>query len=288
MTQALDDLVKTLTLEQTDLLCFSGLGSKNDGSLSTFGGHFLGQATAAACATIESDFLIHSLHGYFLSGGVPGQPIVYEVENLRDGRKFCSRQVIASQAGKEKFRLTASFTGPESGKIFDAISPSKFDQLPEPESIKPYHELMADQDPLPLPKEWALREHGIDVRVVHAPWVDAGLSKDMGICMWIKANGNAPVDPRLHSSMLAYQSDESIADNILLPFGLTWGSPDVFFVSLDHALWFHQQIDLNQWHFVEQAPVVAANGRGLTTAKVWSQEKQLVASFTQEVLMREL
>ena len=288
MTQALDDLIKILTLDQTDLLSFSGSGSTNDGAPATYGGHFLGQATAAAFATIKSGFVIHSLHGYFLSGGIPKQPIVYQVDTLRDGHTFCSRQVVASQAGKEKFRLIASFTAPERGKIFDAVAPNIFEQLPEPESIEPYHQLMSRQNPLPLPKEWALREHGIDVRIVHAPWVDSGLSEDMGICMWVKANGTAPLEPRLHSAMMAYQSDESIADNILLPFGLTWGSPNVFFVSLDHSLWFHQQIDLNEWHFIEQKPVVAANGRGLATAKVWSQKKQLVASFTQEVLMRDV
>ena len=287
MTQALNDLTNILTLKQIDLFTFSGSGSINDGAQATFGGHFLGQATAAACETVKSDFVIHSLHGYFLSGGVPRQPIVYQVENLRDGRTFCSRQVTAHQGGKEKFRLTASFTIPEHGKTFDALAPKQFEQLPKPESIEPYHELMARQNPLPLPEEWALREHGVDVRVVHAPWADAGLSENMGICMWIKANGNVAVNPRLHSAMMAYQSDESIADNILLPFGLTWGSPDLLFVSLDHALWFHQQIDLNEWHFVEQAPVVVVNGRGLATAKVWSQGKKLVASFTQEVLIRE-
>ena len=86
--------------------------------------------------------------------------------------------------------------------------------------------------------------------------------------------------------MLAYQSDESIADNVLVPFGVTWGSPGVFFVSLDHAMWFHRPVNLNNWHFVEQRPVTAVGGRGTATGTVWNQAGELVASMTQEALMR--
>ena len=118
-----------------------------------------------------------------------------------------------------------------------------------------------------LPEEWALREHGIDVRIVNAPWASGGLSQQGGINMWIKANGLAPPAPKLHAAMLAYQSDESIADNVLLPFNLTWGSPDLFFVSLDHALWLHSPIDLNEWHFVEQKPITIQNPNFLKSKK---------------------
>ena len=149
-----------------------------------------------------------------------------------------------------------------------------------------YHELMAQHDPVPLPEDWALNEHGVDVRVVNAPWVQNGPSAENGIRMWIRANGKAPDDYRLHAAMLAYQSDESLADNLLIPFNKTWSAPGVFCVSLDHAMWFHRPVDMNQWHFVEQQVVGAANNRGVGTGYVWSTNKRLVASFTQEVLMR--
>lgn len=287
MSQALTDLISLLTLECSGEHRFIGKGSTGDGAAATYGGHFLGQAISAALHDSDATFMLHSMHGYFLRGGVPNQPIVYDVQTIREGRSFCTKRVIASQENKINFELLASFNKKESGKNFESIATTDLSHITLPENIEPYRDIMAKLDPLPLPEEWALREHGIDVRIVNAPWASGGLSQQGGINMWIKTNGLAPPAPKLHAAMLAYQSDESIADNVLLPFNLTWGSPDLFFVSLDHALWLHSPIDLNEWHFVEQKPITVQNNRGLAAAKVWSPSGLLVASFTQEVLMRE-
>ena len=286
MSSALEDLIGILTLDSLGSDRFRGRGSHGDGADGTYGGHFLGQATAAALATVDDDRFVHSLHAYFLRGGRPGQPIDYEVERVRDGRSFCTRRVRASQDGKTAFELLASFTVEASSPTIPAAPPGDFQTLPQPESLPRYQEVMAANDPLPMPAEWALREHGVDVRIVNAPWAPSGPSEKQGIRMWIKAAGIMPSDPKLHMAMLAYQSDESISDNVLIPFGVTWGTPGVFFVSLDHAVWFHRTIDMNQWHFVDQWVVTAAGGRGTSTGYVWSAAGDLVASFTQEALMR--
>ena len=285
MTKALQELVDILrpTLIGPDK--YRGIGSRNDGAPGTYGGHFLGQSTAAASATVGDDRALHSLHAYFLRGGSPGEAIDYKVERVRDGRSFSVRRVMASQDGENKFELLASFAVPSEGAEIAAVLPSDFEDLPEPESLSRYKELMMSHDPIPLPKDWALRDYGLDVRVVNAPWSRNGISPAGGIRMWIRADGTAPAEPKLHSAMLAYQSDESLADNMLVPFGLTWSSPNVFFVSLDHAMWIHRPIDLNTWHFVEQWPITAVASRGIGTGQVWTQDRKLVASFTQEVLM---
>lgn len=286
MSEALIDLIDILTLQPTGPDRFTGRGSHGDGADGTFGGHFLGQATAAALATVDDDRQVHSLHAYFLRGGTPGQPIEYEVERVRDGRSFCTRRVRAVQHGKTAFELMASFSVASQGETITPPLPEDFSSLPAPDSLPTYKALMATHDPVPLPAEWSLRDHGIDVRVVNAPWAPRGPSDKQGIRMWIRANGTVRDDPKLHAAMLAYQSDESISDNVLVPFGLTWGTPGVFFVSLDHALWMHGQINLNEWHFVDQWPVVAGDGRGVSTGFVWSRDGKLIASFTQEALMR--
>lgn len=286
MQPALKELIEILSPSPLGDDRFRGRGSHSDGADGTFGGHFLGQAAACASATVDEGRLLHSLHAYFIRGGQPGQPIDYEVERIRDGRSFCTRRVRAHQNGKTAFELIASFTVSASSEVIEPATPCDFTALPAPESLPRYHELMASQTPVPLPEEWALREHGVDVRVVNAPWSPNGPSEKQGIRMWIKADGTIPDDRALHTALLAYQSDESISDNVLVPFGVTWGSPGVFFVSLDHALWIHRPIDMNQWHFVDQWAVTAASGRGTSTGFVWSEEGALVASFTQEALMR--
>jgi acyl-CoA thioesterase-2 len=285
MSEALEDLIEILSPELCGVDQFRGKGSGGDGADGTYGGHFLGQATAAALATVSEDRAVHSIHAYFLRGGTPGLPIDYHVERVRDGRSFSVRRVTASQDGKKAFELYASFSLAAEGAIIDAVTPADFDSLPEPESLSLYRDLMLSHDQVPLPESWALREHGIDLRVVNAPWSPNGPSSAGGIRMWIRANGVAPAQPNLHAAMLAYESDESVSDNLLIPFGKTWGSPGVFFVSLDHAMWFHRPINLNEWHFVEQWPVTAANSRGVATGQVWSRDRKLVASFTQEALM---
>lgn len=286
MGQALDELVAILTLEACGEDRWRGNGSSGDGADGTFGGHLLGQATAAALASADDDRAVNSIHAYFLRSGQPGQPYEYAVERIRDGRSFSSRRVSAWQGERQIFELTASLAVPEPGNRIAPTPPSDLAQLPEPESLPAFHDVMAAADPLPLPADWSLREHGIDLRPINAPWTERGPSADGGIRHWIRANGEAPDQPRLHTAMLAYQSDESLADSLLIPFGVSWGSPEVTFVSLDHAMWFHQQVDLNQWLLVEQWPGPAAHARGLAHGRVWDQQGALLASFSQEALMR--
>ena len=90
----------------------------------------------------------------------------------------------------------------------------------------------------------------------------------------------------LHACIVTYASDMTLLDTTILPFGLAWDSPGMQMASLDHAMWFHRPFNLNQWHFIDQRPVTVGNGRGLATAKVWDTGGQLVASFTQEALLR--
>lgn len=283
----LDELIDILRLERIAEDRFLGRGSSGDGADGTYGGHFLGQASAAALMTVAPEQTAHSLHAYFLRRGEPGQSIDYAVERVRDGVSFSSRRVCAYQNERLLFELHASFTRQgSSGLTQRAQVPDDFTSLPPPGSLPRYSELMASHDPVPLPEEWALREHGIDVRVVNAPWAPRGPSPAGGIRMWIRANGQLPDDPQLHNAALAYQSDESLADTLLVPFGVTWGDEGVFCVSLDHAMWFHDTVDLNAWHFVEQRALTVTNERGVGTGSVWSQDGRLVATFTQEVLLR--
>lgn len=286
MTKVLSELVKILTLEKTGDDLFLGMGSKNDGADTTYGGHLLGQATRAATETVELDRNIHSLHAYFLKGGVPGEPITYSVERLRSGRSFCSRRVVAIQKNKKLLELNASFSTKRVGLEFSVDIPEDFHRLPSPDSLPRYKDLMLKQNPIPFREDWALEERGVDVRVVNAPWADAGLSDQKGIRMWIRTDGKLNFDASIHAAILAYQSDESLADNVLSPFGLTWGSTGIFMVSLDHSIWFHDLIDLNSWHFVEQWPVYTGFERGVASARVWTARGNLVASFTQEALVR--
>ncbi len=288
---ALADLLSIVTLEPRGQDAdgrdtFSGKASSADGVDATFGGHFLAQAVAAAHATVEDDRTVHAIHAQFLRGGEPGKPFELAVERVRDGRSFSTRRVRTTQGDKLQFELTASFAVPAGGPQMETAPPADFSSLPRPETLPTYRELMTGQDPIPLPEEWAMRDYGLDIRTIDAPWAPGGPSSEGGIRLWVKAAGPIPTDPAIQAAVLAYQSDESLADNIAIPWGATWGQPGVVFVSLDHAMWFHRPFDLNHWHLIDQKPVAVAHERGLATAQVFTEEGVLVASFTQEALLR--
>ena len=287
MTTPLEDLIALLTPQRLDADRFRGIPSIDDGWDNVYGGHFLGQATAVAAASAGDDRRVHSLHGYFLRAGRAGQPIDYAVDVVRDGRSFSTRRVTASQnGGPANFELLVSFTVPEAGLSLAPAPPPGFADLPAPESLPRYQELMASFETPPLPLDWALKDRGIDMRIVNAPWSPDGPSENSGIRYWARAAGPLGDDWGLHAAMFAYLSDDSVSDNVLVPFGVTWSTPDVLCVSLDHALWLHRPFRMDEWLFVDQEPLVAAGGRGLANAKVWTAAGELVATFTQEALMR--
>lgn len=265
---------------------FEGAGSVNDGVDATFGGHLLAQAVGAANATVDPSMRVHSLHAYFLRAGRPEAPFALAVEQVRTGRRFASRRVrVEQETGRTQLELMASFTTSATGPTHNALSPpADLGHIPQPEELPRYNELMASLDPLPLPEAWATRVYGLDLRTINAPWAPAGPSTDGGIRLWVRADGPLPDDPGLHAALLAYQSDESLADNVAIPWGATWGSPGVEFVSLDHAMWFHRPVDLSDWLLLDQRPVVVTEGRGTARAEVWTPEGTLVASIVQEAL----
>ncbi|MEL7155789.1 MAG: acyl-CoA thioesterase domain-containing protein [Actinomycetota bacterium] len=287
MTAALDQLIAIVTLEPLGDDRFRGRGSTADGVDATFGGHFLAQAVAAAQATVGDEHRLHSLHGYFLRAGTPGQEFELQVERVRDGFSFCNRRVTVSQEpGRAQLELTGSFARPEGGPELAPTPPPGFADLPAPTSLPSYRQLMSSLDPLPLPRDWALRDYGLDLRTIDAPWAPGGSSYDGGIRLWVKADGPLPDDPALHQALMVYQSDESLADNVAIPWGATWGSTGVVFVSLDHAMWFHRPLDLNRWHLLDQRPISVAGGRGLAVASLWDDHGHLVATINQEALLR--
>lgn len=279
------NLVKTGKVGE---LLFDGAASFDDGGDTTYGGHLLAQASYSASQTvIDSEKRLHAITANFLQAGISGRKYSYKVEILSDGKSFSRRNVRAFQENRLILQLVASFCKEGDGLNFKAESPPDFSSIPKPESLPTYDVLMNSLNRVPFREDWAFRQHGFDRRIIKAPWTNDQFDLSDGIKMWIKADGHVNKLKNLHETLLIYQSDESLADNILIPFGLTWSSPEVFMVSLDHSLWIHQPIDVNQWLYIEQEPIIAIFERGLAKAHVWNSEGILVATFLQEALFRE-
>ncbi|WP_448565729.1 acyl-CoA thioesterase II [Thalassotalea ganghwensis] len=284
MSQVLEELLALLKLEQIELGLYRGQ-SQDLGFRALFGGQVMGQALSAAQETVAQSRLVHSLHSYFLRPGDATKPVVYEVENIRDGQSFSTRRVKALQNGNVIFYLTASFQIQEHGFEHQAEMPTV---LP-PEQVPSYRDFIIENQQF-IPeniRDKFLAEKPIELRPVQRyHWIKP--EKMPPIChMWIKANGQLPDDQRIHNYMLAYTSDFHFLPTALFPHGVSYWQPNFQIATIDHSMWFHRPFRMDEWLLYVIDSPTTTGGRGLVKGQVFNRQGQLVASTMQEGVIRQ-
>lgn len=246
-------LTDVLGLERIDRLLFRSV-HRFEVDRPLYGGQVLAQALLACGGTVEPDRLPHSLHGYFLRQGDSARPVVFRVDNDRDGRSYSARRVVAMQDGEVIFNMSASFRTVVAGE-----ERTTAEEVP---LAPPGQCLALTPDP----------ELALQVRV--QDW--SGPEKFFPAKFWIRPNGSLPQnDPLVHAAAIAYMSDYSaglrraVGDEILGP-------------SLDHALWFHRTPRWTDWLFVDLGKGVSAGKRGWYQGTVIDRG-EIVASLAQEM-----
>jgi acyl-CoA thioesterase II len=276
-----DGLVRLLDLEQIEVDIFRGV-SPPVSLQRVFGGQVAAQALVAAARTVPPERSVHSLHAYFLRAGDPSIPIVYQVDQTRDGRSFTTRRVVAIQHGRVIFTMSASFQRAEAGLDHHGRMPD----VPDPESLPTLADRLAGYaDRLViarLPRPFDLRW------VDDPPWQRRGGGGDPGRSqrLWLRVDGTLPDDPVLHVSVLTYASDLTLLESVLVTHGVSFGLDDVHGASLDHAMWFHRSFRTDEWLLYESASPSASGGRGLATGRIWTRDGRHVVSVVQEGLLR--
>ena len=280
---AMDELLGQLDLQHDDEVAdsFRGKGSGFD-EFGLYGGHVLAQAVVAAQRTVDEGRLMNSVHAVFLRGGDGMAEVDYTVDRVRDGRAFCSRRAQAHQFDRLIFELMATFHVPETGKV-DIECPLP-DDAPPPESLPTFQECIAEVGPI-FGEQWSYMTRPVEYRLAHAPWAPTGPSPRGGIDYWFRTPRRLPDDPAIHEAVIAYMSDDCLADNVIVPYGVTWLDSEVQVVSLDHAMWFHAPARADEWIYCEQRPLMAGGNRGTAEARFW-QDGRLVATAVQEALAR--
>ena len=104
--------------------------------------------------------------------------------------------------------------------------------------------------------------------------------------VWFRTVDRVPDDPMLHRCMLAYASDFNLVTTALLPHALGWVTGEVVLTSLDHALWFHHDVRIDEWLLYVMDSPAAQGARGLARGLIYDRGGKLVASVAQEGLMR--
>lgn len=284
MPQVLAELVRLLALERIEENLFRGQ-SQDLGWGTVFGGQVLGQALSAAVQTVPPERHVHSLHAYFLRPGDVRRPIVYDVDRIRDGGSFNTRRVVAVQGGQAIFNLAASFQRPEPGFEHQDEMPA----APPPESLPTEQEraaAWADRLP-PALRLFAVGERPFELRPVEPaedPFLPARSAPQRMV--WLRTAGRLPDEPSLHHALLAYASDYSFIGTALRPHGVTWLAPGMQVASLDHVMWFHQPLRVDEWLLHVMDSPAAHGGRGLVRGRLFTRDGRLVASTAQEGLIR--
>lgn len=224
-----------------------------------FGGQVAAQALRAAAETVPAGRHPHSLHGYFLSRGDASQRVLLTVSRDRDGGSYSNRRVIAVQNGKVIFNMAASFHVAEDGANYQA------------------HQAPAGPGPEDLPDDqrWH-RMHGVEIRLPPQPQPGQQLPSRM----WIRSRH--PLDSDiLNTCALTYVSD--MFTGLTAAPGVVVSGP---LTSLDHSVWFHRKVALDDWVLMDLVPESASGGRSMYTGRIFGRDGVLAADLAQETLFR--
>lgn len=267
-----------LTPAEPDVFTASSLPQING---RVYGGQVLAQALLAAGQTTSPDRLPHSVHGYFLRPGKLDEPITFAVERLRDGRSFTARRTHAMQSGKPILSMITSFQERQEGLNHQQPMP----HVPPPEELPSSVELFGSLDHPAA--QFFYRNGAFDLRhasgnLFTGPSTDATDEQ----YLWMRARGPVPGGQLLQRAVLAYACDQLMLEPIMRRHGLYWLTRDASIASLDHAMWWHRDVEVGEWLLYAQCSPSAQEGRGLGEAKVFSRSGELVASIAQEGMVR--
>jgi acyl-CoA thioesterase-2 len=259
------DIISLLSLEPHGPDTFVGTGPEYPWGKRVYGGQVVAQALRAAALTVDGPYRAHSLHAYFIRPGDADEPIRFEVDRLRNGRSFVTREVVARQSGGAILDLSCSF------------------QVDEDE---------ADIQVGGLPDVSPPQAGGDDVSwgpLIERQWGETG----PGVARtWLRVMGPLDDDPILHQCALAYASDDAPMEAAVTHHP-DWTGQDedhqrFMTASLDHAIWFHRPARGDAWHLYDMASEGIRGGRGMAHGRVLTTDGVHVATVAQEVLIRDL
>jgi acyl-CoA thioesterase-2 len=281
--QTTAELLNLLELKQHSETVFEGQ-SNFMGSPNVFGGQVVAQALNAAIRTVPAERICHSLHCYFILPGNLALPIMYHVMDIRDGGSFTTRFIQAKQNDVPIFVMAASFQKVEEGYFHQVPMP----KVPMPEELSQWINIDEETHPhiatmmkayLNIPRPLEMRSCQPDLR----PGEDANPENRV----WFRfKEAPAHMDWKTVQQCIAYASDYNVLSTALHPHTQEANFLNTQLASLDHAIWFHQETDLSDWLLFDLISTIASGARGLTTGHIFDRSGRLIASVSQEGLMR--
>jgi acyl-CoA thioesterase II len=257
-----DDLRVLLDIKELDRDLYEAPSFSEERRPYLFGGQVAAQALQAAIGTVTPDRAPHSMHGYFLRRGTSGRSVVLQVFRDFDGRSFSSRRILAIQNGEVLFSAAASFHVDE---------PSPEYQMPMPTGV-------------PGPEEALVVDYGgprqfFEIRGLPGDREESGIR--FARRLWVRSRVHLPDDDNTHACALAYVTDFGSGFAEVNIEGLAPAGP-----SLDHCIWFHRPIRLDDWVLIDLWPLRALGSRGTYMGSVHDRQGALGCMLAQEALLR--
>ncbi len=274
-----------LELETVDARHFRGAHNLDNGMGAIFGGQPLVQGLAAAARTVPG-WPAHSLSSHFLRGGSPDIPVDYSVELSRDGRRFASRRVLASQQGRPIFDMLCAFHDPEDGpqhQFGEAPPP------PDPDTLQSLRGFLDDNAHRLPPELFAIYRNPfpIELRLIDPESVFFEKASRPERTYWFRLASRAESEePRDHQALLAFLSDFWFAGTAGMMHVAPGTSALMAVVTLNHSLWFHAPVKADDWLLYRTDSPWAGEARGLVRGSIHDRTGRLVATTVQEISMR--
>lgn len=249
-----------------------------------YGGDMVAQGASAMMRSVGDDRTLHSMHSYFLRPVDVHVAVRYEVELLRDGRGYSTRQVRGFQHGKPVYTALGSFHVPEDGPEQASTAPAEYLDL-DPEALASAAEVLRGEQGAAV-EYWA-SGRSFDMRhVPGALYLSVDGARTAHQAVWVKAFSELPPDQITQKAALAYVCDYTILEPLLRTRNLAWDTEGLTTASLDHSMWFHRDGRVDDWVLYVQEAVSNQNNRGLALGRFYTRAGTLLATVAQEGMIR--
>ncbi|WP_416776694.1 acyl-CoA thioesterase II [Xenorhabdus budapestensis] len=283
MSQALQNLINLMHLEKIEEGIYRGQ-SEDLGFPQVFGGQVIGQSLYAGKQTVTDERILNSFHSYFLRPGDSHKPIIYDVEILRDGASFSARRISAIQNGHPIFYMTASFQAHEEG--FEHQGPMP--KVPLPETLAPQQEIIKNishQLPDKLKSVFSASPP-LEIRPINFHRSINNSSEEPIRYVWFRSNGKLPEELCIHYCLLGYASDLNFLPTSLQPHNVHFMEKGIQVATIDHSMWYHRPFRMDDWLLYAIESPSASGGRGFVRGHIYNRGGVLIASTTQEGVIR--
>jgi|1186.fasta_scaffold21063_2 acyl-CoA thioesterase-2 len=241
----------------------------DEGHQVVFGGQLLAQSLIAAARSVP-DKEVLSLHCVFARAGAFTEPLDITAEVLQSGRAFATVSITTSQSRGVCTRATVMLHAPDADRIRHGD--------PAPQVGGP-----DEWDERPTPEFW-------DMRIVDDVDIsDPDLTGPAHLQVWSRFPGVPAHDLAVNQAMLAYASDGFLIATAMRPhegIGQSLAHRTVSTTVLTQTLTFHEPFQAADWLLLDQRSTYAGRGRSHGAANVFAADGRLVASFSQDNMIR--